>query len=893
MWVFISRFILRNRVTILLAMGLFTAFMALQIPNIERDFKITGILPQDHPVTLEHHAFIDQYGHDGAVVTIGIQTDSLFQLDVFNDWRQLGKDLSAIHGIDSVFSIANLYSLQRNDKEHKFEVAPIVPHAPGSQQELDSLKRIFETLPFYSNLIQNDSAGVHVMMVFLDGAKFNSDQRETEVEDLVATTQAFGAKHNIRPRYSGMPYIRTVMTAKVKDELNKFIILAFGVTALILLLFFRSFKVVFFCMLVVSVGVVVSLGTMALFQYKLSMLMGLIPPLIIVIGIPNCVYLLNKYQAEYKLHGNKIKALSRVIQKVGNATFMTNMTTSLGFATFIFTQSSLLQEFGVIAAINIIAVFVLSILLIPIVFSYLPGPGARSTRHLETRWLQGVVEFLLKTTTEYRKTVYTATIVLVGLGIYGLTKVQTTGNMVDDLPYDDPILKDLRFFETHFNGVMPFEILVDTKEPKRAVLTSNLKKIEALQKLLASYPQFSRSMSIADAIKFAHQSFFNDPERYVLPDRSNTNGQMRALLSGFIKNTTTDANSNIGKAFLDSSMATTRIAVSIADIGTIQMDALLLKLRPEIDSIFNPDRAHTDAMVERITAKNVNEKMRDSLVYDLFENNIRLRRFMVNAYYRKDTALGMALDDYPDTLYTFAKQAGFNEMLTRVSADHYYDISLTGTSIVFLEGTSYLVNNLFVSLMIAICLIALLMAVLFNSFRMVLVSLIPNLIPLLFTGAIMGYFGIPIKPSTILVFSIAFGISIDDTIHFLAKYRQELKMQSWDIRGSVLNALRETAVSMIYTSIILFFGFSMFSASSFGGIVALGILVSVTLLLAMFTNLVLLPSLLLSLEKAITTKAFKEPFLEIIDEEEDIELEELVVKKNQPEIKEKVPENNP
>ena len=105
----------------------------------------------------------------------------------------------------------------------------------------------------------------------------------------------------------------------------------------------------------------------------------------------------------------------------------------------------------------------------------------------------------------------------------------------------------------------------------------------------------------------------------------------------------------------------------------------------------------------------------------------------------------------------------------------------------------------------------------------------------------MGYLGVAIKPSTILIFSIAFGIAVDDTIHFLAKYRQELITNNWEVKKSVYNALRETGVSMFYTSIVLFFGFSVFTVSNFGGTVALGALVSATLLFAMLSNLLLLP----------------------------------------------------
>jgi predicted RND superfamily exporter protein len=207
--------------------------------------------------------------------------------------------------------------------------------------------------------------------------------------------------------------------------------------------------------------------------------------------------------------------------------------------------------------------------------------------------------------------------------------------------------------------------------------------------------------------------------------------------------------------------------------------------------------------------------------------------------------------------------------ITKLFPADRYKLTITGKAYLFQKGTTYLVNNLVLSLSLAIVLISLFMAYMFRSFRMIIISLIPNLLPLLITAGLMGYMGIPIKPSTILVFSIAFGISVDDTIHFLAKYRQELIANRWRIKKSVFAALRETGVSMFYTSIVLFFGFSVFITSNFGGTVALGALISATLLLAMMANLLLLPCLLLSLERSIANKqVLKEPNFKIIPEED-------------------------
>ena len=214
-------------------------------------------------------------------------------------------------------------------------------------------------------------------------------------------------------------------------------------------------------------------------------------------------------------------------------------------------------------------------------------------------------------------------------------------------------------------------------------------------------------------------------------------------------------------------------------------------------------------------------------------------------------------------------QDRLNAVIKKEFPEESYTVTMTGKALVFLKGTNYLIKNLIISLSLAILLISIFMAWMFRSPQMILISLIPNMLPLLITGGLMGYFNIPIKPSTILVFSIAFGISVDDTIHFLAKYRQELLANNWKIKPAVYNALRETGVSMFYTSIVLFFGFLIFTVSNFGGTIALGGLVSVTLLLAMVSNLLLLPSLLLSFEKKIANaKVLKDTKFKILPPKE-------------------------
>ena len=820
MWNRIAARLIRQRLLWLILLGLGTAFMAMQIPNARLQYTFKGLLPKTDSTALEHQLFVELFGSEGNVLLIGADARDLQNPENLQAWFELAEgirsmdvrldtvddgidDVVSLPIIDSVFCMTHAFTLVKDTALRRFKLQPLIPNGAMvvggevTQGFTDSLFASISQLPFYEGLLYTNDGDATLMTVFLDADLFNSKKRGTVVEDLVAMSDAWSEKYGVDLAISGLPFIRTEMTNKVKGEIGWFIGAAMLVTALLLLLFFRNLVVMGVSLLVVATGVIWSLGTIALFDYPITMLMSLIPPLMIVIGVPNCIYLVNKYHAEYKRHGNKAMALQRMIVKVGNATLLTNFTTALGFATFIFTHSDMLREFGVVASINILVMFGISIVTIPALMTWLPAPKVKHTRHLDRRWMFAFVNRLVVIVQDHRPRVYIGALVVLLFSLGGVWQMETTGNIVDDLPDDDRVIQDLKWMESRFQGAMPFEIMVDTHKPNGATNPAVQNRIEKMQLLLRTYPEFSRSISAVDAAKFANQVYFGgSPGRYRLPSR-----QERSFIGPWIRGTadaakkTSEAEGVIGN-FFNSTQSIARVSSQMADIGTLEMRDLMSRIRPRLDSIFPPDQ---------------------------------------------------------------------------------FGLILTGTSVVFLEGTSYMVKNLGISMALAICVIALMMALLFKSARMVAIALIPNLFPLLFTAGFMGWTGIAIKPSTILVFSIAFGISVDDTIHFLTKYRQELNLKSWNIRESVILALKETGVSMMYTSIVLFFGFLMFAMSGFDGTRSLGLLVSITLGVAMFTNLLLLPSLLLAFEKSLTTRSFSEPFFSILDEEEDIELEELEI----------------
>ncbi len=788
MWTRIARIILKNRLYLLIGVGLITIFMSYQVTKVELDYHYANMLSEKHPTYIDNLKFKEVFGDEANVIICGFSDTSFFQIDQFVKLQKLCEAIEKAENVVSVVSIPQILNIRQitvTDEEgrnrREFETYRLFPENISSQLELDSLKQVFYSLPFYKGFLYNDSTNVYLLTVGISREILNSKARIPTVKEVERLILEYAKESDIEVHISGMPYIRTNMMNLIKEEIKMFVFLAALICVIILYIFFRSFKVIGVSIIVIGIGVIWAIGLMGIFDFKITILSGMIPPLLIVIGIPNIIYLMNKYHREAKLHGKKILALQRTIRKIGNAIFLTNLTTAAGFATFIITNSRYLVEFGIIASLGIMCLFLIALIVIPSVFSYLAAPSGKYIRHLENKYVNSFVNYLLSLVINHRPKIYTGVAIVLAVSIFGITKIHRTGYFLDDIKKDDPVYIDLKFFERNFNGASPLEISIASKDS-----LTNLEKIERIEKLdslqtaLKKYPELSRSMSIADAIKFLYQGYSRgNPDNYALPPNPRT-------FETIFERLPTDINSNtLLNSFIDSTNTITRISLNIEDIGTSRMEILLPKIQDDIDYYFPPEE---------------------------------------------------------------------------------YNTIVTGSTILYFVGSQYLINNLFFSLGLAFILISIILFLMFRSGKMIAISLIPNIIPMLITAALMGYFNIPLKPSTILVFSIAFGISVDNTIHYLAKYRQELMSNFWQIKISAHYALKETSVSMMYTSCILFFGFGIFIASDFGGTVALGLLVSIALLVAMFSNLVILPSLLLSLDRHFSKKNFTEPHINIFED---------------------------
>ena len=779
-WSTTARLILRNRVVILVVIAGITVFMGLQWKHMRFSNTEANVLPDDHPETLQYEEFVSIFGQEDNAIVLAVQDSLLFLPENFNRWNRLSKQFQANPEVSLVLSMDNLQELVKDNDKEEFVLKQLVVEEPTSREQVLAIKnRLFEQMPFYENLIFNPETGTIRTVIYLDKDILNTSVRnEFILSDLENLISNFENETNLDVRVSGMPYIKTWNSKIIIDEIGKFIIAALVVTSLIFFFFFRSFRATFISICVVIIGVMWTFGILGLFQYEITILTALIPPLIIVIGIPNCIFLINKYQQEVKKHGNQALSLQRVITKIGNATLMTNVTTALGFATFIILDSDLLKEFGVVASLSILCIFILSLTIIPIVYSFMTIPKYKHLKHLNKKWMDTFVNWMERLVRNHRIAVYLTAVTVLVLSIIGIYQIQITGSRIEDLPKDAKFFKDIRFFEKEFDGIMPVEVVVDSKKKNGIAKLATLRRIDQLSQEIDEIPELSKTLSVVNLVKYSKQAFYNGiPKYYQLPTTQENNFIMDVARKS-------SENGNLLESFVDSTGQIARMTTFMRDVKTPRMEEIEEDLLKSISKIFPAER---------------------------------------------------------------------------------YNVYMTGKALLFLKGTKYLIKNLLLSLALAVGLISLFMAYLFRSFRMILISLVPNLLPLVITAGLMGFLGIPIKPSTILIFSIAFGISVDDTIHFLAKYRQELTANKWHIKKSVYNALRETGVSMFYTSIVLFFGFSVFIISSFGGTQAMGGLVSATLLFAMLSNLILLPSLLLSLERNIANKkTFKKPHIDVL-----------------------------
>ena len=773
MWQRLAKFVLKKRLLLLIVLFAITVVMGFFASKIQLSYEFSKAIPTDNPKYQDYLSCKKKFGDDGNVLVIGVQSDRFFQLKNFQAFSNLNKALKQIPYVEDVLSVANAVDLLKDTASQKLDAILVFPKEVQTQRQIDSSLKVFYSLPFYRSLLYNKKTDAYLIVVRINKNILNSKGRTKVINDIIDKTNRYTSSTQIQTHISGLPLIRTQVADRIAREMKWFIIGSLVLSALILLLMFRSIKTTLLSLLVVITGVIWSVGIMYCFGYKITLLTALIPPLIVVIGIPNCIYFLNKYHSSFKRTGNKEQSLIDMVSRMGVVTLFCNLTAAIGFAVFALTRSAILKEFGEVAGLSIMLIFVISFILLPGLLSYMKAPVIEQLKYLDIKIF---TNFLLKIehwVFNHRKIVYACTLVVLVFSVTGIFKLKTEGFIVDDLPKTDKIYRDLKFFENNFGGVMPLEIVIDTKKRyglAGARVLPVLVKMDSLSSYIKKQPEMSRPLSIAEGIKFVKQGFYDgDSANYALPnsfDIAFIGDYLRPQKNDTVKNNLT----KLMTSFIDTARESTRMSINMADVGTEKLPVILNNLKKQTDHFFDSSK---------------------------------------------------------------------------------YKITFTGSTITFLEGSTYIINGLKESLLWAFLFIALCMLFLFKSIRILICSLIPNVIPLIVTAGIMGWVGVRLKPSTVLIFSVALGIAIDVTIRFLVNYKQELPLNNQDIKKTVSETIKHTGLSILYTSLVLIAGFIIFCFSGFGGTQSLGWLTSVTLFIATLTNLILLPVLLLDTRKQV------------------------------------------
>ena len=766
-WLQLGKNIVKYKVAALTFLALSTLFMGYFAIQVKLSYEFTKAIPEDNPKFVIYQDFVKKFGVDGTTMVVGFQTDSFFTAGLFNQVADLQKDIKTIPGVTEVLSVPNAYTIVKDSAASKFLPHKIFNAPYTSDSALAADRAVLESLPFYKNLMYNPGSQSYIMAISFLPDSINSGARSAIIKNLQSKLDGFAAKTKLDVRISGLPYIRTILADRIKKEMLWFLIGSLLLSAITLFLFFRSLSATLLSLSVVVMGVIWSFGTMVLLGQKITLLTALIPPLIVVIGIPNCIYFLNKYHTSYKATNHKQEAIEQMVGRMGIVTLFCNITAAIGFFVFAFTKSPLLKEFGWVSGLNIMALFLISLLFIPPILTYLPPPSTKHVKYLENKFLERVLLKIEKWTFQHTKWVFAITSILVVVSIMGLMRIKKEAFIVDDLPKKDTLYTDLKWFEKEAGGVMPLEIVIDTK--KKNGLVRSIKPLEAIDELhqyLEQQPELGKPLGLLEGIKFAKQAFYDgDSNAYTIPT-----GTEMAFMAPYLKTDSQKTNTSTGTSptqllskFIDSAKRETRVSVNMKDIGSAQLPLFLQRLDSATKAIFDTSK---------------------------------------------------------------------------------YKVEITGSSVTFLEGSNFIVRGLGESIFWAFLLIAICMIFLFRSFPILMCSLVPNIVPLLMTAGLMGWVGISLKPSTVLVFSVALGIAIDVTIRFLVNYKQELPRLHNNVHATLIQTIKHTGISIIYTSLVLVAGFVIFCFSDFGGTKALGWLTSLTLVVSTFTNLILLPALI-------------------------------------------------
>ncbi|WP_089317584.1 efflux RND transporter permease subunit [Pontibacter ummariensis] len=735
---------------VLLLVALLSALSIYYAARLRFDYNFDNFFPKGDPDLAYYFSYRDKFGNDNDYLLIGLDNKgaSIFERQFLIKVDSLSNVLQRLPNIEAVLSPTTVKSPVIESFGY-FEIPYLHPHEP-ERYELDSVN-IYSSQELVGTLFSEDATAVSLFVQTKD------DLSKEEADSLIAAVN--GAIEALElPEYhiAGKALAQAVFIDKMKVELAIFMSASILLVILFLWITFRTVWGVLVPLVVVLLSVLWAMGVMGLFNTPIDIMTVLLPTILFVVGMSDVIHILARYMTEISHGQEKLPALKVTVREVGMATFLTSLTTAIGFLTLLTTAIVPIRNFGLYTAIAIGLAYVLAFTVLPSILLLLPKPDTTRARRADVSWpllLRQLLSFVWK----HPKGILTASAFIVLLSLVGIWQIKVDTTMLEDLGDEDPIVQDFRYFEQNFSGVRPFELHLLAGEGHTLYDQEVLQEVAELEAYLYSEYGLHFISSPATIVKTLNKAQNGGMQEYYrIPERKQELLKVKQRLQAF-------RNRSELRGVVTPDAREGRLTGKMKDIGSAQASVLNDSLRHFISQNINPA---------------------------------------------------------------------------------YLKTRLTGSALLLDKNNEYVTTNMMQGLLIAFGVIALIVGLIFRSLRMVLISLIPNIIPLLMIGGLMGFMGVNLTVSISIIFTIAFGIAVDDTIHFLSKLKLEL------VKGKSLpHALKGTFLSagkaIIITTCILVAGFLTLVLSTFDATFYVGLYVSLTLLFAVVADLVLLPVLIL------------------------------------------------
>ena len=721
-----------------------------------------GFLAYQVQFTYDHERYFSQEGKDFEIynryksdflssdtrTVLAIElNENLFTYSVLSRLRDFTDSLSNLDLVEEVVSIDNL----------KFGVksptgitqVPFIDIDDPQGYRGDSI-RLVNTDNVVGGLVDSTFTIVTIQVY----TNYHLDKNETDsyIQEIENTLQHFGFDH----AYIGGRLINKAhILDKMKVEMGLFVIISFFLVLIVLGIVFRSVWGIVVPILVVISTAIWTVGLMSLFGKEIDMLSSLIPSILFIVGISDVIHIYNKYLDGLRRSYGKTESIYRAYKQVGKATFITSITTSIGFLSLIIAALRPMWEFGVYTAAGVMIAFLLSFSLFPAFLILLPTPKVIAFASSKNVWREFLGSCYNWVASARRGIIFVSILLLIGC-VFAVSQLKIDNFLTEELPDSDPLKQSFVFFEEHFNGMRTFDLAVEVKDTTKNIFDYDIiLQIEQLDNYLKTEYMVGNIVSPVLLVKQCNQINAGGNYLYnVVPDEQTYH----------------------------------------------ELDPILKRLQrlKYFESI-----CHENQKEARISGNITDEGG--------------------HAHIEK------------------------NEALIEYAALHAPDLNL------HLTGLSHLIDinnhvttfSLLKSLSAALLVIGLLMSLLYRSPKMILIAILPNILPLLLIGLVMYLTNIDLKVVTALIFTVAFGITVDDTIHLLGNLRIELK-DGLPFEKALRHTFITTGKSIILTTLILFFGFISLTVSEFSASFYFGLLVSFGLLFAVIVDLTLLPALLLT-----------------------------------------------